>query len=190
MSKQGNQLTKDGISKPSRDWRALPTAKLTRAERVMRFCEKYCLVPEGEHVGKPIRLIEFQEAFLYAVYDNPQVTRRAYLSIGRKNAKTATIAMILLAHICGPEAVLNTQIVSGALSRDQAAVVFALAAKMIQLSPELSKLVRIVPSSKKLIGLSRNVEFRALSADGRTAHGLSPSPTAHREAETAKAHRG
>ena len=160
--------------KPSRDWRALATAKLTRAERVMRFCEKYCLVPEGEHVGKPIRLIEFQEAFLYAVYDNPQVTRRAYLSIGRKNAKTATIAMILLAHICGPEAVLNTQIVSGALSREQAAVVFALAAKMIQLSPELSKAVRIVPSSKKLIGLSRNVEFRALSADGRTAHGLSP----------------
>lgn len=150
------------------------TRKMTRGERVCAFIERYCKAPEGEHVGKAIKLEQFQRDFILAVYDNPQGTRRAYLSIGRKNGKTALIAGILLAHICGPEAVLNTQIVSGALSRDQAAVVFALAAKMIQLSPELSKLVRIVPSSKKLIGLSRNVEFRALSADGRTAHGLSP----------------
>lgn len=45
---------------------------------------------------------------------------------------------------------------------------------MIQLSPELTKITRIVPSSKRILGLTRNVEFRALSADGRTAHGLSP----------------
>ncbi len=112
--------------------------------------------------------------FIREVYDNPAGTRRGILSIGRKNGKTALIAGILLAHICGPEAVLNTQIVSGAMSRDQASVVFALACKMIQLSPEMTKITRIVPSSKRILGLTRNVEFRALSADGRTAHGLSP----------------
>ena len=60
------------------------------------------------------------------------------------------------------------------MSRDQASVVFALACKMIQLSPEMTKITRVVPSSKRILGLTRNVEFRALSADGRTAHGLSP----------------
>src|SRR5690606_16203669 len=34
--------------------------------------------------------------------------------------------------------------------------------------------VRIVPSGKRLIGLPPNPEFRALAADGKTAHGLSP----------------
>jgi phage terminase large subunit-like protein len=94
--------------------------------------------------------------------------------MARKNGKTGLIAAILLAHIAGPEAVQNSQIVSGAMSRDQAALVFNLAAKMIQLSPELAKLVRIVPSGKRLIGLARNVEYKALAADGSTAHGLSP----------------
>jgi phage terminase large subunit-like protein len=84
------------------------------------------------------------------------------------------IACLLLAHLVGPEAKLNSQLVSGARSRDQAALVFALASKMVQLSPELSKLVRIVPSGKRLIGLAMNTEFRALAADGTTAHGLSP----------------
>lgn len=147
---------------------------MTRGDRVIAFIERFCKAPEGEHVGKPLKLEPFQVDFIREVYDNPAGTRRGILSIGRKNGKTALIAGILLAHICGPEAVLNTQIVSGAMSRDQAAVVFALACKMIQLSPELTKITRIVPSSKRILGLTRNVEFRALSADGRTAHGLSP----------------
>ena len=147
---------------------------MTRGERVIAFIERYCKAPEGEHVGKPLKLEPFQVDFIREVYDNPAGTRRGILSIGRKNGKTALIAGILLAHICGPEAVLNTQIVSGAMSRDQASVVFALACKMIQLSPEMTKITRIVPSSKRILGLTRNVEFRALSADGRTAHGLSP----------------
>lgn len=148
--------------------------KLSRGDLVCKFIETYCLAPEGEHVGKPIVLAPFQKKFIRAVYNNKQGTRRAYLSIARKNGKSALVAGILLAHLVGPEAQLNSQIVSGAQSRDQAALVFSLAAKMVQLSPELSGIVRIVPSGKRLIGLPLNVEYRALAADGTTAHGLSP----------------
>jgi phage terminase large subunit-like protein len=147
---------------------------MTRGEKVIRFVENACLVPEGKDVGKPIRLAEFQRKFILDTYDNPHGTRRAYLSVGRKNGKTALIACLLLAHLVGPEARLNAQIVSGALSRDQAALVFNLAAKMVQLSPELSKRIRIVPSGKRLIGLQWNTEYKALAAEGKTAHGLSP----------------
>ena len=48
---------------------------------------------------------------------------------------------------------------------------------MIRLSPALSKLVRIFQSQKTLIGLPCNVEYRAISAEGGTAHGLSPRLT-------------
>jgi phage terminase large subunit-like protein len=141
---------------------------------VVAFIEAYCVVPEGAHVGKPMRLEKFQKDFIRAIYDNKSGTRKAILSIARKNGKSGLIAGILLAHLVGPEAKRNSQIVSGAMSRDQAALVFALAAKMVQLSERLSKIVKIVPSGKRLVGLPLNVEYRALSADGTTAHGLSP----------------
>lgn len=147
---------------------------MSRAEDIIEFIESFCVVPEGELVGRPMQLADFQKGFIRAVYDNPAGTRRAYLSIARKNGKTGLIAGLLLAHLVGPEAKQNSQIVSGAMSRDQAALVFNLAAKMIQLSPVLSKEVRIIPSGKRLIGLGMNTEYRALAADGKTAHGLSP----------------
>ncbi len=53
-------------------------------------------------------------------------------------------------------------------------MVFKLAEKMVRLSPDLSKIVRIVPSQKMLVGLICNIEFKAIIAQSGTAHGLSP----------------
>ena len=154
-----------------RDWRKLPGANLTRAERVMTFAERYLKVPNGKLVGSPLKLDVFQEAFIYSVFDNPAGTRRAFSSRARKNGKTAEIAVILLAFLCGPEAVQNAELASGALSRDQAATVFKYARLMAEASPQISPLIRVIPSSKVLIGLPMNVTYRALSADGKTNHG-------------------
>src|SRR5690625_3925847 len=147
---------------------------MTRGERVIAFIERYCRVPEGQHVGQPLRLDEFQRRFILAVYDNPAGTTAAYLSIARTNGKTGLIAAILLAHLVGPEALQNSQIVSGAMSREQAAIVFDLACKMIRLNQDLADIIHIVPSGRRLIGTPLNVEYKALAAEGKTAHGLSP----------------
>src|SRR3546814_6152490 len=162
----------DVCSSDLSDCKAIDT--VTRGEKVIAFIEKYCVVPEGKLVGKPLKLEDFQKRFIREVYDNPKGTRRGILSIARKNGKSGLIAAMVLAHIVGPEARLNAQIVSGARSRDQAALVFNLAWKMSQLSPELTKLIRVIPSGKRLIGLPMNVEYKALAAEGQTAHGLSP----------------
>ena len=146
----------------------------TRAGRVIAFLESMVVVPEGHLVGQPLKLDPFQKRFIRDVYDNPAGTRRAILSVARKNAKTATIAGLVLAHTVGPEAVPNSEIISGARSRDQAALVFRYASKMIQMSPRLRELARIVPSGKRIIGLRHNVEYHAISAEAGTAHGLSP----------------
>jgi phage terminase large subunit-like protein len=147
---------------------------MTRAARIIEFIERYCVTPEGASVGQPLVLAEFQKDFIRDVYDNPAGTRRAILGCARKNGKSGLIAGLLLAHLVGPEAKQNSQIVSGAMSRDQAALVFNLACKMVQQSPKLAPLVKIIPSGKRLIGLPLNVEYKALAADGKTAHGLSP----------------
>lgn len=124
-------------------------------------------------VGKPIELLPFQKKFIAAVYDNPHGTRKAIMSISRKNGKSVTMALLILVHLVGPEAKQNTQIASGAMSRDQAALVFDLACKIIMQSPELSKIIRIIPSKKMLVGLPMNVTYEALAADGKTAQGRS-----------------
>ena len=147
---------------------------MTRGEKVCQFIEKFCPVPEGKLVGQPIKLMPFQRKFILDIYDNPKGTSRAYLSVGRKNGKSALIAAKALAHIVGPEARQNSQIISGARSREQASLVFKLAEKMVRLSPRLSQLVKVIPSQKSLIGLPMNVEYRAISAEAGTAHGLSP----------------
>ena len=140
----------------------------------MRFIEATCIVPEGKLVGKPLVLADFQEAFFYSVYDNPHGTSLAILSIGRKNSKTATISCLALVHVAGPEALLNAEIASGARSREQAALVFRYARKMVSMNPELSAVVRVVPSGKRIYGLNRNTEYQALSADASTNIGSSP----------------
>lgn len=146
-----------------------------RGEKIIAFIEKYCLTPAGDGVGRPIKLEPFQKRFILEVYDNPHRTRRAYLSIARKNGKTALIAGIVLAHVVGPEARLNTQIASGAQSLEQAALLYDFIEKMVQLSPTLARNVRLIPSKKIALGLRCNVQYRALSADGKRAHGRGPS---------------
>lgn len=148
----------------------------TDGQRIIRFIETFCRVPEGPKgkVGKPIRLLPFQKEFISAVYDNPAGTSRGYLSIARKNGKTGLIACLALAHIAGPMKIRNSQIISGARSRDQASLVFNLAEKIINFSPELRKVIRTTSSKRMLTGLVANVEFRAISAEAGTAHGLSP----------------
>lgn len=146
----------------------------TRGLRVISFIETYCRVPEGTYVGDKMKLDLFQKKFICDVYDNPHGTSRGDLSIARKNGKTGLIAGIVLAHDVGPEAIINSQIISGARSRDQAALVFKLAWKMINFDEDLQGLTSVVPSGKTIWGLEHNVEYRAISAEGKTAHGLSP----------------
>lgn len=165
---------KSGPKPKIRDLTKVPRAKYTRGERMIAFIEAYCLVPEGDKVGQEVRLAAFQKLFILAIYDNVHITDTAILSIARKNAKTGTIAFILLGHLVGPEALQNSRIISGAMSREQAAEVYNLASKCVMLSPKLTPLIRIVPSGKKLVGLPMNVEYQAISAEGKTAHGKSP----------------
>ena len=147
---------------------------MTRAARIIEFVERYLRVPEGKDVGQPMVLADFQKQFIVDVFDNPHGTRRAILSQGRKGGKTALIAAILAAFIVGPEARQNATAVSGALSREQASLVFRLCCLMIQQSPKLAPLVRVIPSGKRIIGLPMNVEYRAMSAEAKTAMGAGP----------------
>lgn len=153
--------------------------KLKRSQINIRWIEQHCRVPDGKLVGQQVSLTKKQRRWMVRIYDSP--TRLFILSMGRKGGKTAFIAFLLLLHLVGPEARQNSQLYSTALSRDQAAIVFSLAAKMVRMSPDLRQYVAIRDTAKQLICHELGTVYHALSADASTAMGLSPSFTVHDE---------
>lgn len=153
--------------------------KLSRGQRSIAWIETHCRIPEGKLVGKPVKLTAKQKKWIRRIYDSP--TRTFILSMARKNAKTALASFLLLLHLCGPEARPNSQLYSAAQSRDQAAILFALAAKVVRMSPDLSAVVHVRDSGKQLFCPELGTLYRALSADASTAYGLSPVFVVHDE---------
>jgi len=154
---------------------------VTRGDRNIRWIEKHCRIPEGQDVGKAVRLREWQRTEIRKIYDNPHGTRRAIVSFGRKNAKTTLAAFLLLLHLCGPEARPNSQLNSAAQSKDQAAILFKLAAKVVRLSPTLNPVIVIRDTIKELFCPELGTLYKALSAEASTAYGLSPAFIVHDE---------
>lgn len=152
---------------------------MKRGARNIAWIEAHCRIPEGKFVGQPVRLSGFQKKVIRGIYDSP--TRRAIISFGRKNAKTTLSAFLLLLHLCGPEARPNSQLYSAAQSRDQAGILFSLAAKIVRMSPGLSEYVGVRDTAKQLHCEELGTLYRALSADASTAYGLSPVFTVHDE---------
>ena len=158
-----------------------PKRKPTRAERNIAWIERYCVIPEGRDLGKPVRLRAWQKRDLKKIYDNPAGTRTAIISFGKKNGKTSLAAFLLLLHLCGPEALPNSGIPSTAQSRDQAAIVFGLAAKVVRQSPDLRRVVSVRETRKELYCAELGTLYRALSSETTTAQGLSPPFAVHDE---------
>ena len=152
-----------------------------RAARNIAWCEEYLFLPEGKHVGEPLKMAEFMREDFRAIYGNPHGTRRALISRGRKNAKSVECASIVLLHLCGPEYRPNGAIYSCAQSRDQAGIIFRLASKMVRMSPVLCRVVKIRESAKELHCPGVGTMYKALSAETSTAFGLSPVLTIHDE---------
>lgn len=96
------------------------------------------------------------------------------MSIARKNGKTALIAALVLVHLIGPEAGINSEIVSAANDKEQAGQVFLYISQIVSLSPKLTDLLKVIPSTKRIVYHARGNVYRAISADAHRKHGLNP----------------
>lgn len=168
-SQEGNEEKTLGVRK----------RRLTRGDRNVAWIESHCRIPEGKYVGQPVVLRPWQQKIIKGIYDTP--TRRAIISFGRKNAKTTLSCFLLLLNLCGPEAKANSQLYSAAQSREQASILFALAAKVVRMSPDLSSVITVRDTAKQLFCEELGTLYRALSAEASTAYGLSPVFTVHDE---------
>lgn len=164
-----------------------------RADRVIAFIEKL-RVPSGKGVGNLFKLIPEHKKLIRAIYEphimsegeKKRVVRNAILSIARKNAKTTLIACLVLVHLVGPEAEKNNEIYSAANDKEQAAQVFKVARQIIEASPELKRLLKVVISTKTISCYGNGSSYTALSKSPETKHGSNPGLVIYDELAQAK----
>lgn len=164
-----------------RDWTA---AERRAAQKVVNFIECETVHIEGELAGERFLLEPWQEKIVREAFgrlraDGTRRYRTVYIEIPRKNGKStlcAAIAIYLLAEDSEPGA----QVVSAAIDKTQALIVFEAARTMVELSPRLS--AKILPfrgrmETARAAEKAKASTYRVLSADGqgKKTHGLNVS---------------
>ena len=152
-----------------------------RVKRNVKWVESMLMIPEGKNVGEPLKLLPYQKKLIRDIYGNPYGTREAIISMPRKNGKTTFAAALMLMHLCGPEALRNSQLFSTALSLDQSSILYSLAAKMINMSTELSYYIRLQDTLRTINCADIGTKFVALSGEAKTKMGYSASFAIHDE---------
>jgi phage terminase large subunit-like protein len=149
----------------------------SKADKVINFI-KNLTHTKGKWAGKPFQLLPWQEAAIRAVYgtinNNIRQYRMCYIEIPKKNGKTELLAAIALYMLCadGEDA---PEVYSAAADREQAGLIYMVASQMVRNSKELSNLLKIRDSRKRIINPKKNGFYQVLSSDVKTKHGLNPS---------------
>lgn len=145
------------------------------ADRVVKF---FSLLKhtKGKWAGVPFKLSEWQENDIIRPLfgtlnpDGNRQYRTAYIEIPKKNGKSEIAAGIAL-YLLFADHEMGAEIYSAAAAKDQATIVFNVAAEMVKQSPALLKRCKIIDSQKRIVKYSTASFYRAVSADVPTKHG-------------------
>ena len=147
----------------------------TAADYAVNFIECLCHT-KGTWAGKPFELIDWQERIIRDLFGilKPNGYRQfntAYVEIPKKQGKSELAAAVALLMTCG-DGEQRAEVYGCAADRQQASIVFDVAADMIRMCPALSKRVKILASTKRIIYLPTNSFYQVLSAEAYSKHGF------------------
>ncbi|SDN09288.1 Phage terminase-like protein, large subunit, contains N-terminal HTH domain [Acetanaerobacterium elongatum] len=145
------------------------------ADRTVAFIEALCHT-KGTWAGKPFELIDWQEQIIRDIFGTlkPNGYRQfntAYVEIPKKMGKSELAAAVALLLTCG-DFEERAEVYGCAADRNQASIVFNVAADMVRMCPALSKRVKILDATKRLIYQKTNSIYQVLSADVGNKHGF------------------
>ena len=124
------------------------------ADYAVMFIESLCHT-KGTWARKPFELIDWQEQIIRDIFGTlkPNGYRQfntAYIEIPKKQGKSELAAAVALLLTCG-DGEERAEVYGCAADRQQASIVFNVAADMVRMCPALSKRVKILDSQKRLI---------------------------------------
>ena len=95
----------------------------------------------------------------------------AYVEIPKKQGKSELAAAVALLLTCG-DGEERAEVYGCAADRQQATIVFDVAADMVRMCPALNKRVKILASQKRIIYTPTNSFYQVLSAEAYSKHGF------------------
>ena len=139
------------------------------------FIECLCHT-KGTWAGKPFELIDWQERIIRDIFGimKPNGYRQfntAYVELPKKQGKSELAAAVALLLCCG-DGEERAEVYGCAADRQQASIVFEVAADMVRMCPALSKRVKILASQKRMVYLPTNSFYQVLSAEAYSKHGF------------------
>lgn len=149
------------------DWRA--------SEHAVRFIRLLRHV-EGEWAGRPFELSDWQEwdivrpLFGWKRLDGTRRYRDAFMAVARKNGKSALVAAIS-AYMLMADGEFGAQVYAAATKEAQARIVWDMARKMVEFSPELRPHIK---AFKNTFVVDRTgSRYQPLGRDSKTMDGFS-----------------
>ena len=145
------------------------------ADFAVMFIESLCHT-KGTWAGKKFELIDWQEQIIRDLFGTlkPNGYRQfntAYVEIPKKQGKSELAAAVALLLCCG-DGEERAEVYGCAADRQQATIVFDVAADMVRMCPALNKRVKILASQKRIIYTPTNSFYQVLSAEAYSKHGF------------------
>lgn len=150
-----------------------------KVEKVKKFFDHFCTHTKGKWAGKPFERLPWENYVIDNVYGTTDESgkrqyRICYIEIPKKNGKTEVAAALALYQLTadGEDA---PEVYSAAADREQAGLIYLVAAQMVRNNSVLSKRLKVLDSRKRIINYKKNGFYQVLSSDVKTKHGLNPS---------------
>ena len=124
------------------------------ADFAVAFIQSLCHT-KGTWAGKPFELIDWQEQIIRDLFgivkeNGYRQFNTAYVEIPKKMGKSELAAAIALLLTCG-DGEERAEVYGCAADRQQASIVFEVAADMVRMCPALNKRVKILSATKRII---------------------------------------
>ncbi len=145
------------------------------ADYAVRFIE--CLShTKGTWAGQAFELIDWQERIIRDLFgilkkNGYRQFNTAYIEIPKKQGKSELAAAVALLLCCG-DGEERAEVYGCAADRQQASIVFEVAADMVRMCPALNRRVKILASQKRIMYLPTNSFYQVLSAEAYSKHGF------------------
>jgi phage terminase large subunit-like protein len=153
-----------------------------KAEHAVGFFADVLTHPDDSHftkAGDKFTLQRWQADYVASLYgwirpDGSRRYRESLAGIPRKNGKSTLAAGLVLLELAAMGR-KGSQIYSAAQSRDQAALIYNMAARMVRGSRHLARKLDCINSTKRITYKSLGNFYRAIPADAGPVHGTKPA---------------
>ena len=143
---------------------------------------------KGTFGGQPFNLRPWQIRLLRKLFkkrpDGLRQYRTCLLMLPRKNGKTELAAAIALYGLLA-DGEMGAEVYSAAADKDQAGLVFGVAAQMVRNSADLLTRCDLVDSTKRIVHRPSGSFYRAISAEAYSKHGFNASMVIYDELHAA-----